>query len=660
MKKSGIFALLFVLISLIALARNPVKEMGRLQVNGTQLADQKGQPVRLTGVSLGWSCFHPRFYTAGTVSWLKNDWNVNVVRASMGIDPADGYLENPKGNIQRMETVIDAAIKEGIYVIIDWHAHTIHTAEAKAFFDRMSKKYSKYPNVIYEVFNEPEKQTWNEVKNYAEEVIRTIRKNDPDNVILVGCPEWDQRIDLVQKDPIKGVKNLMYTVHFYAATHGKWLRDRTDAAMHAGIPVFISESAGMEATGDGKLNDTEWQNYIDWMDTRKLSWITWSVSDKKETCSMLLPTASSDGNWKLSDLNESGIKTRDFLRQYDNRGNRIEKFHWGGRVQKSSYNKGLLTGPGSYVEFEFEGKSVDVLLKSVDTYAHHNWIALEVDGKYMGRIKIEPGDARKYKIEGVNRSPRHRVRLTKATESSNGYIEFDGTGINALPYTVQPWKKIEFIGDSITCGMGNDQSYLPCGQGEWFDQHNAYLAYGPVLARKLGADYLLSSVSGYGMYRNWNTERPEEPILPDVYGNLFLNGTGKSDFDNDYQPDIVSIALGTNDFSDGDGRKERLPFNSHKFIGNYIEFVQMIRKRYPNAQIVLLNSPMVSGGKNRRFVEYLNEVKDFFCNDTQHSPIQIFEFNEMTPKGCGYHPDNTDDAVMAQEMYPLFEKLLKE
>ena len=152
----------------------------------------------------------------------------------------------------------------------------------------------------------------------------------------------------------------------------------------------------------------------------------------------------------------------------------------------------------------------------------------------------------------------------------------------------------------------------------------------------------------------------KETILPDVYENLYLNGNGKADFGNDYQPDIVSIALGTNDFSDGDGKKERLPFNHHKFIGNYIEFVQMIQKRYPQAQIVLLNSPMVNGEKNKLFVQYLNEVKDFFKNDTRHKPIQIFEFKEMTPKGCGYHPDDTDDEVMAEELYSFFKKLLYE
>jgi endoglucanase len=287
-----------------------------LQVTGTQLSDASGQAVSLYGMSFGWSCFHPRFYTKLAVKWLKDDWKVNVVRAAMGIEPDDGYLKNPHGNIQRVETVVDAAIAEGLYVIIDWHSHNVFTKEAVYFFDSMSKKYGQYPNLIYEIFNEPTRdQSWKEVKDYAVELISTIRKNDPDNIILVGNPEWDQRIDLVQQDPIKDVSNIMYTVHFYAGTHKQWLRDRTDEAIRNGIPVFISESAGMEASGDGKIDDVEWKKYIDWIVKNKLSWISWSVSDKEESCSVLLKSASSTGNWKISDLRESGIKTRQYLRQ---------------------------------------------------------------------------------------------------------------------------------------------------------------------------------------------------------------------------------------------------------------------------------------------------------------------------------------------------------
>ncbi len=133
----------------------------------------------------------------------------------------------------------------------------------------------------------------------------------------MGCPHWDQDIDLPAEDPIVGYTNIMYTMHFYAATHGKYLRDRTDAAIKSGLPVFISESAGMEASGDGPLNYQAWQDYIDWMESKKLSWVTWSVSDKDETCSILKKSANSEGKWKDEDLKESGIKVREYLRKYN-------------------------------------------------------------------------------------------------------------------------------------------------------------------------------------------------------------------------------------------------------------------------------------------------------------------------------------------------------
>jgi endoglucanase len=249
------------------------------------------------------------------VKWLKKDWKITVIRAAMGVEPKGAYLSNPENSVKLVENVVDAAIQQGIYVIIDWHSHNIHTEEAVAFFDMMSKKYARYPNIIYEIFNEPTYQSWTDVKKYSETVIQTIRKNDANNVILVGSPHWDQDIHMPAEDPIVGQKNLMYTLHYYANTHFQWLRDRADKAMEKGIPLFVSESAGMEASGNGAMNYTEWQKWIDWGEAHKISWITWSVSDKKETCSMLLPTASSAGKWKEPDLQESGKKTREYLRE---------------------------------------------------------------------------------------------------------------------------------------------------------------------------------------------------------------------------------------------------------------------------------------------------------------------------------------------------------
>ncbi len=292
-----------------------VTQNGQLRVEGTQLVNQSGEKIALRGMSFGWHCYHPRFYNKGAVKWLKNDWNCTVVRAALGVEQSDNsYLKQPNTSKNLIKNVIEAAIKNDIYVIVDWHSHNINLEEAKVFFDEISKEYGQNPHVIYEIFNEPDEETWEEVKAYSEQIIKVIRANDPDNIILVGSPRWDQDVHLPAADPIKGFSNLMYTMHFYAGTHEKWLRDRTDDAIAKGLPIFISESAGMEATGDGPINQKAWQEYIDWMEARGLSWITWSVSDKNESCSVLQTSASSKGNWKLSDLKEAGIKIRQYLK----------------------------------------------------------------------------------------------------------------------------------------------------------------------------------------------------------------------------------------------------------------------------------------------------------------------------------------------------------
>ncbi|CAC9975618.1 MULTISPECIES: glycoside hydrolase family 5 protein [Flavobacterium] len=317
MRFKKLTTILFLLVCCLAQAQF-VKKHGQLSLQGTQLVDKNNEPIVLRGLSFGWHSMWPRFYNEKAVSWLKKDFNCNVVRAAMGIELGDySYTNDPQFSKEKIEAVINGAIKSDIYVIIDWHSHNVNLKQAKAFFAEMSQKYSKYPNIIYEIFNEPDYETWWEVKTYAEEVISVIRENDPNNIILVGSPHWDQDVDLPAEDPILGYNNIMYTMHFYAATHGKELRDRTDQALKRGIPIFISESAGMEASGDGPLNLRAWQEYIDWMESKKLSWITWSVSDKDETCSILQKTAKSDGKWKDEDLKESGIKVREFLRKYN-------------------------------------------------------------------------------------------------------------------------------------------------------------------------------------------------------------------------------------------------------------------------------------------------------------------------------------------------------
>ena len=301
-----------------AQSAGPVKRWGQLQVQGTQLCDQQGNPVVLRGVSLGWHNIWPRFYNKKVVRTLKNDWNATVVRAAMGVTTVeDNYLDNPSFALECVEKVVKAAIKEDIYVIIDWHAHEMHTQEAKAFFAQMAQKYGKYPHVIYELYNEPVEDSWESLKQYASEIITEIRKYDPDNIILMGCPHWDQDVHVVAESPLRGFSNIMYTLHYYASTHKEYLRDRMEDAVKRGIPIFVSESGVTEASGNGVIDPESQQLWLDRMEKLKISWLCWSLSDKDESCSMLLPRATATGPWPEDVIKRSGKMVREYLKRYN-------------------------------------------------------------------------------------------------------------------------------------------------------------------------------------------------------------------------------------------------------------------------------------------------------------------------------------------------------
>jgi lysophospholipase L1-like esterase len=336
-----------------------------------------------------------------------------------------------------------------------------------------------------------------------------------------------------------------------------------------------------------------------------------------------------------------------------------KQFLYAGRVEKLQNGQVVLIGTASSVSFNFEGNDCSISLQSVDSYEHHNYASIVLDGKYLGKFRIEKGAAQSFPIKVTSKQKVHHIEVYKNTEAHSGGVLFVGTTAKLTSITAKKKKKIEFIGDSITCAAASDS--VDCDKGEYADHHNGYYAYGPLLSREIGVDYLTSSVSGIGMYRNWNDENKDEAIMPDVYENLYLRkDTSKPKYDFAFQPNIISIALGTNDFSGGDGKKERLPFNAEKYISNYINFIKMLYKHNPNAQIVITNSPMVGGERAIVFEDCLNKVKAAFASDKAHKEIKIFKFKPMTTKGCSGHPDVADHKVLAEEYAPFLKKLLNE
>lgn len=287
-----------------------VSENGKLQVKGTQLCNENGDPVVLHGMSTHGMQWYSQYASSGAIRTTAS-YGANLFRVAMYTGEG-GYLSNPKDMEQKTIQAVDAAIANDMYVILDWHVLSDgnpkdHLKEAKAFFTAMAKRYKDEPAVLYEICNEPNGNvSWkNDVKPYAQELVKAIRGAGSDGVILIGSPTWSQDIHQAAADPVSG-ENLMYTLHFYAGTHGKELRDRIDAAMNQGIAIFVSEWGASRADGSGGVFLKEAAQWLDFLEQRGISWANWSLCDKEETSAALKPGASPNGGWKQSDLSESG------------------------------------------------------------------------------------------------------------------------------------------------------------------------------------------------------------------------------------------------------------------------------------------------------------------------------------------------------------------
>ncbi len=315
MKAYLLTTIIFIGISTATFAESVVSKHGLLRVQGGQVVNEKGQPVSLAGNSFFWSQWdRTGFWNEDCVKWLVEDWNTTIIRAAMGVENPGGYLEAPAKNEKKVRVLVDAAVAEGVYVIIDWHSHHAErsTSEAVAFFTRMARTYGKLDNVIYEIYNEPKETEWKEIKAYSETVIAAIRAVDPDNLIIVGCGKWSQRVDAPAADPITDWPNIAYTLHFYSKMHHQWLRDRADAALGKGIALFVTEWGPV---GDGK-NDPETEAWMKWCKKNKICHLAWAVNDKDEAWSIVKKGASPNGNWTTDDLRPAGKLERRIIRNW--------------------------------------------------------------------------------------------------------------------------------------------------------------------------------------------------------------------------------------------------------------------------------------------------------------------------------------------------------
>jgi threonyl-tRNA synthetase len=239
---------------------------------------------------------------------------VDLMRLAMYSDEYGGYSNG--GDKKELKQLIDRGVEyasgQGMYVIIDWHVlgegnPNIHKEDAIDFFDEMSEKYGDQGNVIYEICNEPNGGvSWKDVKKYAEEVIPVIRANDPYGIILVGTPQWSQLIGDAAADPIEGYDNIMYTLHFYAATHKEDLRGNLEKALKDGLPVFVSECSICDASGNGSIDEKSAQAWVDLLDQYSVSYVAWAASNKNETAALISSGCGKLSDWSDQELSDTG------------------------------------------------------------------------------------------------------------------------------------------------------------------------------------------------------------------------------------------------------------------------------------------------------------------------------------------------------------------
>jgi endoglucanase len=290
-----------------------VGQFGQLRVDGAQLVNAAGAPVQLKGVSTMWLNWEQRFAeNKAGLQWMRDNWNLTVIRAAMGIEPSGAFLSNPALAKQQVKAVIQNAIDVGVYVIVDWHDHTAHMHQQQAidFFTEIATEFGSFPNVIYEPYNEPTNVDWSTViKPYHQAVVGAIRAVDPDNIVILGNRQWDQRPDQAAADPVAGT-NLMYSVHFYSCTHGASIRAFAQTAQTMGLPLFATEWGATNADGgkDGQVCVAEAQAWHDWLNQNNISWSAWRLQSctNEASCFFSSASAPADGNWTTDMLTGHG------------------------------------------------------------------------------------------------------------------------------------------------------------------------------------------------------------------------------------------------------------------------------------------------------------------------------------------------------------------
>jgi lysophospholipase L1-like esterase len=315
-----------------------------------------------------------------------------------------------------------------------------------------------------------------------------------------------------------------------------------------------------------------------------------------------------------------------------------------GRIDFSNPAAPRIWAPGVYIMAKFKGAKCQVLINDEADGNNHNYLEIVIDGKNPYRIELK-NKTNVIDVPAGLSDGEHTILICKDTESNIGYIDFMGFNCEQLlTPPALPKRKIEYFGDSITSGTGMDLSVVPCGAGQWFDEHNAYMSYGALTSRNLDAQWHLTALAGVGLVHsccNMNV------VMPQIYDKVFLrNDSIKWDF-NEYQPEVVTICLGQND-----GPKQ----DSTVFCSAYVNFINTIRQHCPHADIICLSSPMADKTLTTVLQRYLTGI---IARENANGDKNVYKyfFSKRYHNGCGGHPDLDQHKLIATELTAYIKQL---
>jgi len=335
------------------------------------------------------------------------------------------------------------------------------------------------------------------------------------------------------------------------------------------------------------------------------------------------------------------------------------KLQYMGRIDWTNPKAPRFASPAVQLKARFVGTGATIKIGDENRYGNNkNYFEVLVDDAPAVKLTALKSQTDYVVAENLPNGE-HTITIAKRTEASIGYSSFLGLDVvgELLELPAAPTRRVEIIGDSISCGAGNEaaNNSPQCMEDGWGQPyHNGYLAFGPLMARSLDAQYHVTAVSGIGLLRNYSTQYDARP-MPEVYDLLYTEELTSKPWDTtQFVPDAVVVALGTNDFSPGDSERDKMDVDAYTTA--YIAFVDTLRALYPNAHLFGMSSPMLGDGWPEATDKSATNLKSAIAGMVEHfsaagdANVHALTVSKLSGAGCGTHPSAAQQATTAAEV----------